>query len=295
MFKNVVVGVDQQQNWRDAVALATELTDDDGRFTLAHVFRGGRLHGHGQASRNETYGKQRSIELLEAACIETGVQARLRVHDADSDGAGLQRIVDQVGADLLVVGSSRRALLGRVLIGDDMQSALNGLPCALAIAPARYGWFDPGAIGNIGVGYDGSPESEAALGLARALAIGCDAQLSACQVVSASAELLVGTVTMSQALDQARQHLSALGGVNPHAAYGQPAEQLAVFGDNLDLLVVGSRGHGPVSRLVHGSTSLKLATMAHCPLLVLPRSADRAEARTETPDGRFARSPAAAR
>lgn len=290
MFKNVVVGVDQQQNWRDAVALATELADDDGRFTLAHAFRGDRLHGHGQASRNQTYGKQRSIELLEAACIETGVQACLRVHDADSDGAGLQRIADQVGADLLVVGSSRRALLGRVLIGDDMQSALNRLPCALAIAPARYGWFDAGAIGSIGVGYDGSPESEAALGLARALAIGCDAQLSACQVVSASAELLVGTVTMSQALDQALQRVSALGGVIPHAAYGQPADRLAVFGDNLDLLVVGSRGRGPIGRLVHGSTSLKLATMAHCPLLVLPRSADRTEAPAETPDGGFTRS-----
>ncbi len=294
MFKNVVVGVDQQQNWRDAVALATELTDDDGWLTFAHVFRCDQLHPHGQPSRNETYGKQRSIELLESARIETGVQARLRVHDAESDGVGLQRIVDQVGADLLVVGSSRRALLGRVLIGDDMQSALNGSPCALAIAPARYGWFDPGAIATIGVGYDGSPESEAALGLARALAIGCDAQLSACQVVSASAELLVGTVTVSQALDQVRQRISALGGVIPHATYGQPAEQLAVFGDNLDLLVVGSRGYGPVGRLVHGSTSLKLANMAHCPLVVLPRTADRTQGPAVTPDGGFTRSAPAA-
>ena len=294
MFKNVVVGVDQQQNWRDAVTLATELTDDDGRLTLAHVFRGDRPHGHDQATPNETYGKQRSIELLESACIETGVQARLRVRDAESDGAGLQGIVDQVGADLLVVGSARRALLGRVLIGEDMQSALDGLPCALAIAPARYAWFDPGAIRNIGVGYDGSPESEAALSLARALAIGCDAPLSACQVVSASAELLVGTVSMSQALDRARQRVSALGGVTPHAAYGQPAEQLAVYGDNLDLLVVGSRGRGPVGRLVHGSTSLKLATTAHCPLLVLPRSADRTERPAVMPDGGFTRSAPAA-
>ena len=289
MFKNVVVGVDQQQNWRDAVALATELTDDDGRLTLAHVFRGDPAHRHGHATRNETYGRQHAVRLLETACAETGVRARLRVYAADSDGAGLQQIVDQVGGDLLVVGSSRRALLGRVLIGEDMQTALNGLACALAIAPARYGWFDPGRIGNIGVGYDGSLESEAALSLARTLAIGRNARLSACQVVTASSELLVGTVTDSQALELARQRVAVMGDVTPHAALGEPAEQLAVFGDNLDLLVVGSRGYGPVGRLVHGSTSLKLANCAHCPLLVLPRSADRAHA--DLPVTTEARSP----
>ena len=206
------------------------------------------------------------------------MRARLRVYAADSDGAGLRRIVDQLGGDLLVVGSSRRALRGRVLMGDDMQSALNGLPCALAIAPACYAWSDPGRIGTIGVGYDGSPESEAALSLARALAIGCEARLWACQVVTPSAELLVGTLSESEALGRARQQLGALGDVRPHAAVGEPGKQLAVFGDNVDLLVVGSRGYGPVGRLVHGSTSLKLANTAHCPLLVLPRSADRASA-----------------
>ena len=114
-----------------------------------------------------------------------------------------------------------------------------------------------------------------------------------CQVVGASAELLVGTATVSQALDQARHRVSPLDGVVPHAAYGRPAAQLAVFGDNLELLVVGSRGHGPVGRLVHGSTSLKLANMAHCPFLVLPRSADRTEPAV-TPYGRFTRSAPAA-
>lgn len=275
MFKKVVVGVDQHQNWRDAVALATELTDDDGHLTLAHVYW---PEGHGHAAGDENHGRQTAIQLLEAACAETGARARLRVYASESDGAGLRRIAGRLAADLLVVGSSRRAPLGRVQMGDDMQSALKGLPCALAIAPARYGWFDPGRIGNVGVGYDGSPESEAALTLARALATGCDARLSACQVVTPTAELLVGAVSESEALERARHQLAALGDVIPHAALGEPAEQLAVFGDTLDLLVVGSRGYGPVGRLVGGSTSLELASSAHCPLLVLPRSANRASA-----------------
>ena len=53
--------------------------------------------------------------------------------------------------------------------------------------------------------------------------------------------------------------------------YGGPREELAQFGKNLDLLVVGSRGYGPIGRLDHGSVSRYLVGHATCPLLVLPR------------------------
>ena len=39
-----------------------------------------------------------------------------------------------------------------------------------------------------------------------------------------------------------------------HAVYGLAGEELAAFGDQVDILVVGSRGYGPVKRLVLGST-----------------------------------------
>lgn len=72
-------------------------------------------------------------------------------------------------------------------------------------------------------------------------------------------------------IDQARDRIVALGGVEAHAAYGVPAKELALYSASLDLSVVGSRGYGPIGRLVHGSTSQKLARTARCPLLVLPR------------------------
>jgi hypothetical protein len=46
-----------------------------------------------------------------------------------------------------------------------------------------------------------------------------------------------------------------------------------MFSASVDLLVVGSRGYGPLGRLVHGSTSNELARVSCCPLLVLPRAA----------------------
>ena len=54
-------------------------------------------------------------------------------------------------------------------------------------------------------------------------------------------------------------------------AVGLPGEELVAFGDEVELLVVGSRGYGPVRRMMLGSTSMHLARAARCPLLVLPR------------------------
>ena len=55
--------------------------------------------------------------------------------------------------------------------------------------------------------------------------------------------------------------------------YGLAGEELAAFGDEVQLLVVGSRGYGPMKRLILGSTSGYLERHARCSLLVLPRSA----------------------
>jgi nucleotide-binding universal stress UspA family protein len=47
----------------------------------------------------------------------------------------LHELAELTDADLLVIGSSRRGLLGRALIGGDTRAALNGASCAVAIAP----------------------------------------------------------------------------------------------------------------------------------------------------------------
>ncbi|MBX5442753.1 MAG: universal stress protein, partial [Solirubrobacteraceae bacterium] len=52
---------------------------------------------------------------------------------------------------------------------------------------------------------------------------------------------------------------------------GRPAEALAARSAELDVLVVGSRGWGPVRRLLLGSTSERLVREAVGPVLVVPR------------------------
>ena len=135
---------------------------------------------------------------------------------------------------------------------------------------------------EIGVGYDGSPESEHALGLARNLALELGAELSAFEAITLpSTALSTGPLPFDEMVTtlvtEARDRIAAFGDVEPHAAYGHPAEELAVYSASLDLLVTGSRGYGPIGRLIHGSTSQELARRARCPLLVLPRLATATE------------------
>ena len=276
MFKQIVVGVDGREGGRDAVALATLLVAAGGELTLAHVVARD-AHADGDASPSyEAPEAERAEALLETVREETGVEAHLRRYGSSSVGRGLHELCELTGADLVAVGSSRRGLLGRVLIGDDTSAALNGASCSIAIAPTNYSQ-QPGAMREIGVGYDGSSESEHALSVARMLAGASGAKLSAFEAVSLPSEAFFGPGAVDndpqRLIEDARSRIAALGDVEPRAAYGQPAEELALYSASLDLLIVGSRGYGPIGRLIHGSTSQQLAHSARCPLLVLTRTA----------------------
>lgn len=275
MFTNVLVGVDDENHGRDAIALAARLLEPGGELTVAHVYPGDTRLWRSQLPPQEAARDTLARELLDAARREAGIQAHARWCESYSVGRGLRELTERIGANLLVVGSSRRSLLGRVFIGDDTRDSLNGAACPVAMAPAGYAG-EPHLLREIGVGYDGSLESEHALRVARTLASEHAARLSAFEAVSIPAIAFAGPVPdlewVESVVDKAYERVAALEGVEPHAVYGRPAEELALFSASVDLLVVGSRGYGPVGRFVHGSVSQQLARSSRCPLLVLTRS-----------------------
>lgn len=282
MFNNVIVGVDGAEGGRDAIALAKVLLGEGGRLTLGNVYPGESYVWRGGTPIYQMVERDDSQALLEHERKEAEVEAALRSFGDPSVGKGLHMLAEHAGADLLVVGSSRRTLVGRVMVADDTRAALNGAPCAVAIAPAGYA-AEPRTVREIGVGYDGSRESEHALKVARKLAATHATKLSAFEAVDVPTYVAHGTTAVDSTpikalVDQARERIKNLGGVEPHAAYGHPAEELALYGASLDLLVIGSRSYGPIGRLVHGSTAQQLAKHARCPLLVLTRGAREAEA-----------------
>jgi len=274
MFNEVLAGVDFGPGGRDAIALASRLLDGEGKLTLAHVFPGQLLPSHAVTPGLTREDRERAEGRLAEERAEAHVAAELVVAQG-SPGHALHELAEDRGADLLVLGSCHRGVLGRAMLGDDTRASIDGAPCAVAIAPAGYAGH-PAPIVSIGVGYDGSPESELALATARALAASLDAEIRALEVVSLSGShyalggaLLVSE--MNQRVAQADARIKGLAGVEGRAEYGFPAEDLAIFGQEVDLLIVGSRGFGPWGRLVHGSTSAGLARHTHGPLLIVPR------------------------
>jgi nucleotide-binding universal stress UspA family protein len=279
MFKNVLVGVDGSANGRDGIALASRLGGAGAKLTLAHV-RPGAFHPlHAVTPTLLVEEEEASAKLLEAERSGAGVEAELVSVVASSPGAGLHQLAEERETDLLVVGSCGRGALGRVMLGDDTRAALNGAPCAVAIGARGYS-AHPTPLAKIGVAYNDSPESASALAKARELAQPTSAAVIALEVVTIPSYAYAGLMApalgegVEQVLSQARRHMGELADVDGRAVYGLATEELAAFGDQVDLLVVGSRSYGPVRRLVLGSTSYYLQRHARCSLLVLPRAAD---------------------
>lgn len=274
MFTKIIVGVDGRQGGRDAIALARLLAAPGAAITLVHVH--GTYRHPEQAAEPTSVWRERAEDLLEVERAAAGIEARLIAVDGPVVGKALKQLADRSGSDLLVVGSCHRGILGRVLLGDDARTAVTQAPCAVAVAPSGY--QPPVRLERIGVGYDGSREANAALEIARSIARAHDARVHARAVVSLQdipygepipdgwPKIAVGL------MDEKQRALSDLGDIDADATYGEPREQLAHYSRHLDLLLVGSRGYGPVDSLFEGSSSRHLARHSRCPLVVVAPS-----------------------
>lgn len=272
MFKNVLVGVDGRVSGRDAIALAAQLTEPGGAMTLAHVYPGAYKPSHAIVRGMVSEDRERADALLEREREQAGVEAELVSLQAPSPGQGLHEQAEEQGADLLVLGTCRHGIVGRVVLGNDTRASINGAPCAIAVAPLGYA-EDAKPFASIGVGYDGSAESEAALQAAKLLAGRTRADVRAREIVSIPYTGFVGPIGtgLDEMIADAQRQMTSLAGVQGDARYGLTAEELAEFSAEVDLLIVGSRGYGPLRRVMLGSTSLNLQSRARGPLLILPR------------------------
>lgn len=273
-FHSVLVGVDGTSAGRDAIALAERLKGDGGSLTLAHVAltqTPSYRNFHAMASWKQAH------EMLERERELVGVGGELTAVFAPSVSRGLHRLAVDHQADLLVVGSCRRGSFGRLLRGDDTRDSLTGAPCAVAVAPLDYFPEGQASLETIGVAYNGTPEADAALAVARGLAAHHDATLRALTVVWptawSAASAARWALTLEAREQAARERLQSLVAGEGDVTFGPPAEELAAFAEEVDLLVVGSRCHGPIRQLVLGSTSAGLARSAGRPVLIVPRSA----------------------
>jgi nucleotide-binding universal stress UspA family protein len=214
--------------------------------------------------------------------------ARITVETDWSVPRALERVVKRDHHDLLVVGSSRHAPDGQVRIGKRTRQLLCHSQSALAVAPRALSERQLQRLARVGVGYDGSAESNAALALAGTLADAAGAKLLVRGVVDDRMPRvgwtgLGGALTAAgwdevieqelASLDQQARRAAEKAGtrVQVEIVKGRPADALLKLSGDVDLLVIGSRRWGAVARLIVGSTGEALMHGAGCPVLVVPR------------------------
>jgi nucleotide-binding universal stress UspA family protein len=276
MYTRILIGVDGRAGGRDALALGARLGRGAGAELIAvHVAHDAR---DGSALDARPY-----EALLHAELTTAGVRAATLVIGHHVPGHGLRLAAERTDADLLLC-SSHRGRLGRVLAGDTVRTAMHGSHCAVTVA--RRGEHAPGAAWTIGVGFDGSAEARAALAAATDLAWATGGRIRV-RAVGEPADRVLATrpgggawpsvdeqrlrsseAMVARAFEAVRAFgVDAEGDVVP----GFPVDGLERLSADVDLLVVGSRGYGAARRLLLGDIGDRLLHCARCPVVVVPR------------------------
>jgi nucleotide-binding universal stress UspA family protein len=266
----ILVGLDGTPRGEDAVAFATVLARMVGTgLLLAYVYR-----------PEERLADAHALLDPRRDAI-TGVTAEVTAYCDASPSRGLARIADARRADIIVVGSSHRAGIGLMLPGSTGERLLHDSARAVAIVPRCWRPPHTGPLLRIGCGYDRSSHSQAALATATGLARIAGGELDVIHAFWSSA--LAGPVGIAVLTDlESRARTDVADAVralpvdvaaHQTAIVDDPVRALVTSSREHDVLVLGSRGKGPLNATVTGSVSTHVIREAACPVLVVTHAA----------------------
>ena len=284
-MNRIVVGFDGRDEGRDALALGRDLAAaESAELEVAVVDSDPPLPN--PPSAYEAAVRKRFDELFGEASFELDDSefARREIRYV-SPARGLNELAERERVDLIVIGSTHRGPIGSVFLGAVGERLLNGAPCPVAVAPRGYAAREHSGLGVIGVGYDGTPEARLALHFAEELArlLGGSLRLVAAirsgetrPARISGTDLGYSAVLRERAEELLAEGMASVGQdleVDAAVVEGEPAAVLADQGVELDLLVLGSRGYGPIRRTLLGGVSAAVMRNTPCPVLLVPRSA----------------------
>ncbi len=213
------------------------------------------------------------------------------------EGEELAATAREQGADLVVLGSTHRGPLGRIVPGTTMEHLLGSDPCSIAVAPPGFAdradgesvWQPLDGSGEdtgmrvVGVGYDGSTASRSALAVATGLARENGAALRVYTVVRKAVPIapnapMTPAPTAPSELELRRAELHDTVSGLPDEVRAQPVllrgfavpELVKAASLGVDLLVVGTHVRSHVGRFLHKSVAGEVVLEAPCPVLICP-------------------------
>jgi nucleotide-binding universal stress UspA family protein len=197
---------------------------------------------------------ERLLNRIREALPPVAVQTKVLLGD---HRRVLASVAQDEDAPLLVIGSSGRGPLAAARTGGaaaklaaETGRPVMAVPVGVSGAPA-----DSGSPGAIVCGVNGSPESTESLEVARALAAP------------------LGLELLPVFADRERPRPEGVGGVVVGFGSARRAVNRVVARRNGQLIVVGSRGRGPLASALLGSVSGAVACSATVPVVMVPPGA----------------------
>lgn len=262
----ILVGCDDSPGSRDAQRFGAMVARTFGcELVLANAYRDDRAA---------------ALDLLAEAerRVPYGTRAEMRAVKSGSPPHALQDLAEAEGATMIVVGQRTNT--------KGQSAFVTGAHCPVAVAPRGFADdADPG-LRVIGVAFDGSSESFAAVEVACELGLASGGTV---RLIGVAQEPPKPTAGMSAAWIAADYDYRAalLGELETVAdnlptelraqvvlSDGDPASTLVERAAPLSLLVMGSHGRGPVRRALLGSVSAAVLRDLPCPVVVVPRGAE---------------------
>ena len=285
----ILIGVDGSERSEDAVAFGRALAlAADAPVTLAMAHRSEPLRPG--AEEHEAFLRddaERTLVRLAAALNDVrDLEVRPLVVNT-SPAHALQATAEEEQAGIIVVGSSHTSRLGRVLPGSTAERLLHGAPCPVAVVPLGYRTHATRSRPVVGCAYRSTKDGAAALGAAEELAPALSAPLRVMQVIEPLARTYDGGEvplnlpeinasifrdterTLAERVARLSSRLESEGTLYS----GRPADVLIGLSETVDILVIGSRGYGPLKAVLLGGVSGQIIRSAACPVIVIPRRA----------------------
>ncbi|HYN91079.1 MAG TPA: universal stress protein [Thermoleophilaceae bacterium] len=282
---SIVVGYDGRPEGRDALVLGASLARAlHEPLLVASVFPSPETALGLTAVELRAEAERTAAEGL--AELPEDVEATDAVVPGRSAAQGLHDLAETEQPGAVVVGSSHRGRLGRVLAGTAASGLLATSPCPVAVAPRGLARQGGAPLRSIGVGFDDSPESWNAVQRAAALGVATGATLRvihallpivAPPMAPEETERLTSELRVRRELALNRAAASVSKDLHAHGrlVVGDPVRVLeSEARDGLDPLVLGSRGYRPLQRVLLESVSSELVRLAPCPVMVVPRSVE---------------------
>jgi nucleotide-binding universal stress UspA family protein len=208
---------------------------------------------------------QKNMEVIQEAAGKLGVTLKPVTPQGQVAHAAIVAAAEKIGPDLIILGRCGKTALARLLMGNVTARVIGLSPVNVLVVPRGAAL----AFHRLLIASDGSPHSQAAWKLALSMAKRAASELVAVSVAPEEGDIIQAKAIIHQMLTEANRAKLPLKGVNPQGLAADEGIVHQAIKNEVDLIIMGSRGLTGLKKLVMGSVTERVIGQSPCPILVV--------------------------